>query len=257
VSAFDGKIVVITGAASGLGRALARALAAEGATLAAVDRDAIGLTSLADELKPSPFASAVADVTDRGGLTAAVAGLEDRLGRIDLLIANAGIGLKTEAFPFPAYAIEQLVRVNLLGVVNSVAAVLPGMMRRGQGHLVGISSLASFRGLPGMAGYCASKAGVNALLDALRVELRPRGIQVTTICPGWIRTPMTAGLNVPMPHILEAADAARRIVHAIRRGRAFVAFPARPARQLRFLRWLPVRLSDWLLYRLVRSLDPE
>jgi short-subunit dehydrogenase len=127
-------------------------------------------------------------------------------------------------------------------------------LERGGGHLVGISSLASFRGLPRMAGYCASKAGLNALLDALRVELRPRGIAVTTICPGWVRTPMTEKLTVPQPHRLEAPDAARRIVEAIRRRRPFYAFPAPAARRLRLLRWLPARASDWLLYRVVRSL---
>jgi len=199
----------------------------------------------------------VADVTDRGALYQVIAKLEERLGRIDLLIANAGIGLKTDAIPFPAEDMEQLIRVNLLGVINSIGAILPGMVQRGRGHLVGISSLASFRGLPGMAGYCASKAGLNAFLDALRIELRPHGIAVTTICPGWIRTPMTASLDVPMPHILDATDAAQRIVHAIRRRRPFYAFPAPAARRLRLLRVLPTALSDWLLYRVVRSLADQ
>lgn len=199
----------------------------------------------------------MADVTDRGALYQVIAKLEERLGRIDLLIANAGIGLKTDAIPFPAEDMEQLIRVNLLGVINSIGAILPGMVQRGRGHLVGISSLASFRGLPGMAGYCASKAGLNAFLDALRIELRPHGIAVTTICPGWIRTPMTASLDVPMPHILDATDAAQRIVHAIRRRRPFYAFPAPAARRLRLLRVLPTALSDWLLYRVVRSLADQ
>src|SRR5207245_2000808 len=100
---------------------------------------------------------------------------------IDLLIANAGIGIETSALAFRAEDIEAQIRVNLIGVANSIEAVLPAMLARRRGHLAAISSLASYRGLPKMAGYCASKAGVNALLDAVRVEVRSHGIAVTTI----------------------------------------------------------------------------
>jgi short-subunit dehydrogenase len=147
-----------------------------------------------------------------------------------------------------------VVNVNLIGVANSVAAVLPGMLRRGQGHLAAISSLASFRGLPTMAAYCASKAGVNALMESLRVELEPRGIVTTTICPGWVRTPMTAHLPVPRSHMLEVSDAAERILKALRKRRRFVAFPAGEVRRLRFLRWLPPGISDWIVGRMMRPL---
>jgi short-subunit dehydrogenase len=128
------------------------------------------------------------------------------------------------------------------------------MLQRRRGHLVAISSLASFRGLPLMAGYCASKAGVNALMDALRVELRPRGIFTTTICPGWIRTPLTEGLDIPAREMLEPAEAARRIVRAVHRRVTFHAFPASAAWQVRLVRWLPTRLSDWLVARMMRRL---
>jgi short-subunit dehydrogenase len=126
------------------------------------------------------------------------------------------------------------------------------MLQRGRGHLVAISSLASFRGIPLMAGYSASKAGVNALMDSLRVELRPRGIRTTTVCPGWIRTPLTAHLDIPRK--LEPAEAARRIVRAVRRGVTFYAFPRSDAWPVRLLRWLPTRVSDWLVARMMRRL---
>jgi NAD(P)-dependent dehydrogenase (short-subunit alcohol dehydrogenase family) len=248
------KVALVTGAASGLGRELALALAGEGVAVAAIDLQPHALAALAAQLPAGRFTSAVADVTDRPRLAAAVADVQRQLGRADLVIACAGIGLETSALAYNAEAVEDIVLVNLVGVSNTIAAVLPGMLERGGGHLVGISSLASFRGLPRMAGYCASKAGLNALLDALRVELKPRGIAVTTVCPGWIRTPMTEKLTVPQPHRLEAPDAARRIVEAIRRRRPFYAFPAPAARRLRLLRWLPAGASDWLLYRVVRSL---
>ena len=152
---------------------------------------------------------AVADVTDRAALFAAVRDLESRLGPTDLLIASAGVGMETSALNFDAAVFETVVRVNLIGVANSVAAMLPGMLERKRGHLVGLSSLASYRGLPLMAGYCASKSGLNALFDALRVELKPHGIATTTVCPGWIRTPMTANLRIPVPKMLDVTDAAR------------------------------------------------
>lgn len=254
MNSFANRVALITGAGNGIGRQLALSLAAEGATIAAIDLQAEPLAALENDLKGKPFASAVADVTDRAALRPAVEELQQRLGPVDLLIANAGIGLETSALSFHADDFEQIIRVNLIGVSNSIESVLNGMIKRRSGHLVGISSLASYRGLPRMAGYCASKAGVNALMDSLRLELCPLGIQVTTICPGWIRTAMTAKLDVPMPDILACDDAARRILDAVRRGKVFYAFPAHSARRIRFLQWLPCHVSDWLMHRVLSSL---
>ena len=255
VTPIDGQVALITGAGSGLGRALAHVLSAEGAAVAAVDRCADGLERLAEELQPRPFAWGVADVTDRPALCQTVARLEQRLGRIDILIANAGVGLKTEAVPFPAENIEQVIRINLLGVVNSLGAVLPGMVERGRGHLVGISSLASFRGLPGMAGYCASKAGLNALLDALRLELRPRGIAGHDHLSGLDPNPHDRGARrADATH--RGSDRCRPPDCGARFATAGPSMPSLPRRRggWRLLRDLPTRLSDWLLYRVVRSL---
>lgn len=254
MSKFANRIALITGAGSGLGRQLALTLAEDGAAIAAVDLKPEPLAALEAELKGKPIAWAVADVTDRTTLRPAIAELRERLGPIDLLIANAGIGIETPALAFRAADIEAQIRVNLIGVVNSIDAVLPEMIERKRGQIVGISSLASYRGLPRMAGYCASKAGVNALLDALRVELQPLGLTVTTICPGWIRTPLTANINVAQAQMMEVADAAQRIATAIHRRRPFYAFPQPSLRQVRILRWLPCGLSDWLTIRGVQRL---
>jgi NAD(P)-dependent dehydrogenase (short-subunit alcohol dehydrogenase family) len=260
MSEFRDRVVLITGAGSGVGRQLARLLAAEGARIAAVDLQAEGLAALASELSGTAIATARADVTDLPAMRSAVAELEGRLGPTDLLIACAGIGRKTEAAPFRAEEINRHIEVNLIGVVNSIDAVLAGMQQRRRGHLVVLSSLASYRGLPLMAGYCASKAGVNALLDSLRVELRTSGIAITTICPGWIRTPMTAALRLPAREVMAVEKAARVILKAIRRRAPFLAFPPRHAWQVRLLRFLPRPVSDWLAYlqiRRARRLLPE
>ena len=105
-----------------------------------------------------------------------------------------------------------------------------------------------------MAAYCASKSGVNALMESLRVELEPRGIVTTTICPGWVRTPMTAHLSVPRSHMLEVSDAAQHILNALRKRRRFLAFPAGEARRLGLMRWLPAGISDWIIGRRMRAL---
>jgi short-subunit dehydrogenase len=244
---FRDRVVLITGAASGIGRQFALTLAAEGARVAALDRQADPLETLAAELKGKPFASAVADVTDLAAVRAAAADLEARLGPTDLLVASAGIGKATPAADFDAELVNAQIQVNLIGVVNSIAAVLPGMRQRRSGHLAVLSSLASYCGMPLMAGYCASKAGVNALLDSLRVELRPFGIAVTTFCPGWIRTPLTAPVELPPgTMMLEVGEAVRQMLRALRRRQAFLAFPPRDAWRVRLLRYLPRRLADWM-----------
>jgi short-subunit dehydrogenase len=254
MSEFTNRVVLITGAGNGIGRELAHVLAAEGARVAALDRDGTALESLAAELKDRAVATAVADVTDLAAVRAAAGELEARLGPTELLIANAGVGIETSALAFRAEEIAAQVNVNLIGVANSIDAVLPGMVRRRSGHLVAISSLASYRGLPRMAGYCASKAGVNALLDALRVELRPAGIAVTTVCPGWVRTGLTATLDLRHVRMMELAEAVRRVVEAVRTRKAFVAFPAPDAWRVRLLRHLPRSASDWMTARHFRRL---
>jgi len=253
MTTFAKRVALITGAGRGIGRQLALDLAAEGAAIAATDLDAESLTALANDLGGKRIAWAVADVTDRAALQRAVAELVTKLGPIDLLIANAGIGRENSALNFSSAVFEDHIRVNLVGVANSVEAVLPGMIERRSGHLVAMSSLASLRGLPKMAGYCASKAGVNALMDTLRVELGPLGIAVTTLCPGWIRTDMTQTIQARLPGLLELPDATRRMLAAIRARHAVCGFPGSSYRLVRLLRWLPSSWSDRLVRRMAAA----
>lgn len=256
-TSFTNRVALITGAASGVGKQLAIELAREGAIIAAIDLAAESLTALESHLSGAKFAWQIADVTDRAALGPAVAKLEERLGPIDLLFANAGVGTETSALNFKAADFERIVSVNLIGVSNSVEAVLPGMIARKRGHIVGISSLASFRGLPRMAGYCASKAGLNALLDSLRVELRETGVSVTTVCPGWIRTPLTDQVEHEMPELMEVDHAARQILSAVARRRPFYAFPRRSARRVHLAGMLPCGVSDWLVFRMLRAMTKK
>jgi NAD(P)-dependent dehydrogenase (short-subunit alcohol dehydrogenase family) len=251
---FADQVILITGAGSGIGCELARALAAEGARIGAVDCNGAALEQIA-VLLGKRAAYAVADVTDLSRLRRAVAGLEERLGPTDVFIANAGIARETPVETYRAEDFADQINVNLIGVSNSVAAVLPGMRERRRGHLVVLSSLASYRGLPLMAGYCASKAGVNALFDALRVELQSYNIAVTTLCPGFIRTPMTAPFRPPGRHLMELEDAVSHMVRAIRTRRPFLAFPSAPTSWMRLLRYSPRSWSDWLTAQYLRKLQ--
>jgi NAD(P)-dependent dehydrogenase (short-subunit alcohol dehydrogenase family) len=255
MSSFADRVVLITGGASGIGRQFAVALAAEGAKIAALDVQADLLEKLAVELKGKPFAHAVADVTNLGAVRAATKQLESQLGPTDLLIASAGIGRETSALDYKGEDMNALISINLIGVSNAIDAVLPGMRERRSGHIAALSSLASYRGVPRMAGYCASKAGVTALLDSIRVELKPLGIAVTTLCPGWIKTPMTDAVSVPGATMMPVEEAVRRMLAVIRARRSYYAFPSNQAWEVRLLKYLPRGVVDRLVMRRMNRLQ--
>jgi short-subunit dehydrogenase len=244
---FRGRTAVITGASSGIGWALARELAAQRCKVGLLARRAEQLTALAGEIEAAGgvAAWAVADVTQREQVLAAVASVRDRLGPVDLLIANAGVGAPTLLNPINVGDVEKMFKVNVFGVVYSIEAVLPEMLRRKSGHLAAVSSLAAYKGLPGESGYCASKAAVNAYMEGLRIQLHEHHIAVTTLCPGFVKTPMTEVNQFKMPFLLEAREAARRIVRALRRKAKVYNFPWRMSVLMKLLAWLP----DWLVAR--------
>lgn len=241
------QVAVITGASSGIGWALARVLAAEGCKVGLLARRADNLAALTREIEQAggTAAYAVADVIDRQQTVAAIRDLSARLGPADLLIANAGVGCPTTLEPFNVSDLEKMFQVNVFGVIYAIEAVLPQMLARGRGHLAAVSSMAAYKGLPGESGYTSSKAAVNNFMEGLRIQLRDRGIAVTTVCPGFVKTPMTEVNQFEMPWLLEADEAARRIVRALGRKQKVFNFPWQMGLLMRLTSWLP----DWVIAR--------
>ncbi len=246
------KIVFITGASSGIGSEIARQLAKKGATLGLLARRAQMLDALASEVTQNGGVAQAfaADVTDETAVRRAAQSLRDEFGRIDVLIANAGIGgAAVHAKNLNPQNFAQVVNVNLLGAVHAVAAVLPEMLARDSGQLVAISSLAAYRGLPKSASYCASKAAMTALFESLRVDLRGTGVAVTTVHPGFIKTPLTGGRAAKMPFLMELDQGAAKIISIIEQKKRSAAFPFPLSTFVRAGQLFPAWLYDYIAAR--------
>jgi 3-oxoacyl-[acyl-carrier protein] reductase len=245
-------LVLITGAANGIGRATALELARHGVRLGLIDIDTTGLESLANELREAKatFAVATADVSRRRPLLQAVREIEAAIGPVDVLLACAGFGTLTLVPDLALDTLRRTFEVNMFGVAESIEAVLPGMLLRGQGHLVGVASLAGYRGFPWMISYSASKAALIAYLEALRPGLARRGITVTTVCPGFVRTAMSTGVPYKRKiKMIEPEQAAQHIVRAILRRPRNCVFPWSMRMGLAILKLMPDRLFDWMMRR--------
>jgi NADP-dependent 3-hydroxy acid dehydrogenase YdfG len=235
---------IITGASSGIGAALARELARRGWTLGLLARRAELLDALVNEL-PAKSIALACDVTDADAVREAVKRGEDALGGpFDLAIANAGVGVPSHAAKFILADAELMMRVNVLGMFNLFDAVIPSMVERRSGRFAGVASLAGLRGLPATSVYSATKAAMQAFLEASRVDLLPYGVGVTTINPGFVETPMTEKNRFKMPFLLKVDDAARVIADGLDRGRRVIEFPRPLSLLIRFGRLLPDALWD-------------
>lgn len=252
---------LITGASSGLGAELVRQLAARGDRLALVARRRERLEEVARAAVQAareagvvqPFEPLVhpADVCDHAALREAIAAAWEALpGGIDVLVLNAGVGAAQRLDRFDGAIAARVIDVNLTANVHALAETMPRMLERGSGHIVAVSSLAAYRGLPGGAPYSASKAGLSTLLEGLRLELAPRGVQVTVVSPGFVKSEMTAKNRFPMPGILEAEDAVARMIRGMDRRRREVRFPLLWTLAMRLLRALPDPVFDWVGRRL-------
>jgi NADP-dependent 3-hydroxy acid dehydrogenase YdfG len=244
---WKGKVVLLTGASSGIGEAITIELAKRGAILGLIARRESLLRDLVGKCeKESATARAFPlDITDETAVRAAAENLRSEFGKIDILIANAGIGGNSQsAENLKPQDFNRVINTNLSGAVNSVAAVLPEMVERGSGQLVAISSLAGFRGLPKSAAYCASKAGMTAYFESVRLDVQDRGVAVTIIQPGFIKTPLTSGRENKMPFLMELNASIPHFLRAIEKKKKFAAFPWQLATIVRAGKFFPAWLYD-------------
>jgi len=245
------KVVMITGASSGIGKGLATELAARGAKIGLLARRQNLLDEIVNavRLRGGKAFSIATDVRDADAMRAAAERIRAELGPIDILIANAGVGTSSHISQLDPIHAANVISINVLGAANSVAAVVPQMVERGQGQLVAISSLAAYRGLAKSAAYCASKAAMTAYFESVRIDLRETGVGVTIIYPGFIKTPLTAGREAHMPYLMELDDAVAKIVSAIEKKKKSVAFPWQLATVVRAGMLMPVWMYDWIASR--------
>jgi NADP-dependent 3-hydroxy acid dehydrogenase YdfG len=241
------KVVLLTGASSGIGEALAIALAKQGAILGLLARRKELLERLKKDCEKVGGTARVlaCDVTNEDAVLAAAEELFHEFDRVDILIANAGVGgNNAETRSLQPLAVKKVIDINLMGAVNSVHAVLPRMLKRGSGQLVAISSLAGFRGLPKSAAYSASKAGMTAFFESVRLDTKYSGISVTIIQPGFIKTPLTSGRSSKMPFLMELDAAIPLFIKAIEKKKRFAAFPWQLATVVRAGKFMPGWLYD-------------
>jgi short-subunit dehydrogenase len=236
-----GTRVWVTGASSGIGAALVRELAGRGCRVAASARRAEKLDELAAGT-PGEVMAVPADVTDRDGMLAAAEAVRERFGAIDVAILNAAHWGQFSVEAWDTDVIRRHFDTNVIGMAHGVEAVLADMRRRRGGAIAGMASLAGYRGLPQSEAYGATKAAEINMLESLRIDLRPLGISVHTVCPGFVRTDLTAKNTFAMPFMLDADDAARRIARGLEKGKAEIAFPLPMLLAMKVAKVVPVRL---------------
>ncbi|MBR0668456.1 SDR family NAD(P)-dependent oxidoreductase [Roseomonas hellenica] len=243
MAVYPWRAALITGASSGLGRALAEALAAPGAALCLTGRDAARLAEAAAACRArgATVREALVDVRDAAAMEALIRGA----GRLDLVIANAGVSAGTGGASEPADQARAIMAVNVTGMLNTAIPALEVMAAQEpgpdglRGRVAVIASIAGFVAAPGAPAYCASKFAARAWAEAADGAARPRGLRVHAICPGYVRTPMTARNAFPMPLLMDAEDAARRTLDGIARGRVRIAYPRRLYAMARLIGALP------------------
>jgi short-subunit dehydrogenase len=219
--------VFITGASSGLGEGLARHYATPGAIIGLCARRAALLADLAKAIEVQGARAIVyaVDVSDTVAMQQAAADFIAACGRVDLVIANAGIGIPHRTLEGETESIAKLMNVNVIGVTNTVVPRVPSMVKQGSGSLVAVSSLAGHRGLPGRAAYSASKAAVITFMDALRLDLHGTKVHAMTLCPGFVHTPLTAVLKGKLPFAISCDKAVQLMSHAIASRKKTYIFP--------------------------------
>jgi short-subunit dehydrogenase len=245
---FTNKVVLITGASTGIGKAIAVKLLEKNCKLVLAARR----TELIEEyLRQSPTTNhqsliVKCDVTNKEEVVSAYKQIKEKFGKVDIAILNAGAGHRVTVENYDSRFAEETFGTNIFGIVYWVEQLLPDFVKRKDGIIVGVSSLADNRGFSGSGFYCASKAAATIYLEGLRVEVKRYGIKVITVRPGFVKTPMTEKNEFKMPLLMNAEKAAGIIIDGIKKERRIIQFPWQMVLLTRLIGMMPNSLYEWL-----------
>jgi len=244
-----GKRVWVIGASSGIGRAFAEALLSRGARVAISARSESALEALAGNPRSEHALVLPMDVNKAVDIENAYARLKETWSEIDLLVLFAGTHLPVRAWELNADAAEQLFRTNVFGVIRALALVIPDLVQRGDGGIAVVSSVAGYCGLPTSLVYGSSKAALTNFTETLYLDLRPKGVSVYLVNPGFVKTPLTDRNEFEMPALIPVEEAAAQMLRGFANGEFEIHFPKRFTRFMKFLRLLPYPVFFSLVHR--------
>ncbi|TSA30374.1 MAG: SDR family NAD(P)-dependent oxidoreductase [Ignavibacteriales bacterium] len=245
---FNNKVVLITGASTGIGKAIAQKLMNENCKLVLLSRRTELIEEYLNQAQLTNNKPLIlkCDVSKKEEIVSAYKQIKEKFGKVDIAILNAGIGHHVTVENYNSQFAEETFGTNIFGIVYWVEQLLPEFVKRREGIIVGVSSLADNRGYSGSGFYCASKAAASIYLEGLRVELKPYGIKVITIKPGFVKTPMTDKNEFKMPLLMPAEKAAHIIIDGIKKEKRVIQFPWQMVLISRLVGLLPGSLYEWL-----------
>lgn len=250
IKEWRGQRVWVIGASSGIGKAFAESLLERGAQVALSARGADALHALARKYPPTQTLVLPLDVTDASEIDQSYTRLKDKWSGIDLLVLLAGTHMPVRAWDLNADTTEHLFEINVFGAVQTLALVIPDLMSRGDGGIAVVSSVAGYSGLPTSLAYGASKAALINFTETLYLDLRPKGISVYLVSPGFVKTPLTDRNEFEMPALISVEEAAAQMLRGFERGQFEIHFPKRFTIFMKLLRLLPYRLFFPLVHRM-------
>jgi short-subunit dehydrogenase len=246
---FENKVVLLTGASSGIGYHLAKLLPKENCSIALIARRKYILDQFINELKNSniKIKAYQCDVGKRAEIQNTFNEIKNDFGRIDIAILNAGVSSRKDISNYSSDTADEIFKTNTLGIVYCVEQLLPDFLKRKDGMIVGVSSLAESRGFPRSGFYSASKSAASLLLESLRIELKPHNIKVITIKPGFVKTPMTDKNEFYMPFLMNVEKAAKIILNGIKKEKKIIQFPLPTVIGAKVFKFMPDFLFDFLI----------
>ncbi|MDH3267747.1 MAG: SDR family NAD(P)-dependent oxidoreductase [Ignavibacteria bacterium] len=247
----NNKVVLLTGASSGIGYCLAKSLPKENCSLALISRRKNILDELVSELNNwgVKVFSYKCDVGNIDEVRNTFNHVKNDFGKIDIAILNAGASHRADVKEYSAEIAKEIFDANTFGIINCVEQLLPDFIHRKEGMIIGVSSLAEVRGFPKSGFYNASKSAASLLLESLRIELKPYNIKVITVKPGFVRTPMTDKNEFNMPLLMNVDKATKIIIEGIKKEKSIIQFPLTTVISSKIVKFMPDRLFDFLMSR--------